>query len=179
MLTAEELEAGIHGWLEAALPVVRFALAPDILASRSGWRFQDSWDDLDDVKVAVIERGDGVRFTIVRHVGDAAGVDLHLPPGASDLDVERAIESLPVSDEEITWRATSQRARPATSTQKLVERLHLSFERLLLRLDTSQHELGQREADIDAIAYVRGIAESREQLRSGSHAEPKARAARG
>ena len=60
-----------------SVPLTMFAADPADLESRWGLRFDDSFDNLDSVKVAVVQLRDGPRLTLLLHRGSPVpGIEL-------------------------------------------------------------------------------------------------------
>jgi hypothetical protein len=71
-LRPEQLERGLAASSNEevpSIPIAMIAADPADLESRCGIRFHDSFDNLDYVKVAVVQLRDGQRLTLLRHRG--------------------------------------------------------------------------------------------------------------
>jgi hypothetical protein len=103
-----------------AIAWVRFE--PQDLETRLGVEFQYTTDDLDSMRIVVLELYDGVRISLIRHVHDPnVGTEIHINPsdfaslselkadvfGAIDRiqahALDRVLRALPFDTADITW----------------------------------------------------------------------------
>ncbi|MBV9322913.1 MAG: hypothetical protein JO352_03875 [Chloroflexi bacterium] len=123
LLTDEQLEAGLDdkmNWPSPGENLMMLSVEPEDLASRFRIKFQESWDDLDYLKVARLQTRSGKQFTLVRHRGTPApGVLVTVGTGelAAASDFERELmEALEVTPEQVVWRAPTVNPWPWPGT---------------------------------------------------------------
>src|SRR5438552_2973948 len=114
-LRPEQLERGLAASSNEEVPSVPITmLAADCadLESRCGIHFHDSFDNLDDVKVAVVQLQDGPRLTLLRHRGSPVpGIELcAVDAGPASYDTAQTLVTK-LSPREIIWQR-----RPEEST---------------------------------------------------------------
>jgi hypothetical protein len=104
-------------------PIAEVRLEPDQLAARTGLIFQDTFDGLDYLKLAVVDLDSGQRIALVRHRGRPLppGTLIHCLPqrftSATDLPgvmaaldehqdvlIEETLETLGLEATDVVWR---------------------------------------------------------------------------
>ncbi len=89
------------------MPVLVVALEPSDFEQRLGVTFHDSFDNLDYLKVAVLQMPGGPRIAIIRHRGSPTpGTDICLSEAVFDRNpaiVAQVLETLDVRGEDIVW----------------------------------------------------------------------------
>jgi hypothetical protein len=68
-LSLKQLREGLAGANLPGEPVAHIKLAPAEVAARYDLSFQDSFDNLDDLKIALVEFPDSRRIALVHHNG--------------------------------------------------------------------------------------------------------------
>ena len=105
-LDEQTLQAGLDGATPTPdTPVAVVAAPPDQLTARHGFELQRAYDDLGRLVLAVVETGDGTRFTLERHDDDpVGGTTVSLFEGdVSAESVRDVLEELDVAPEQIMW----------------------------------------------------------------------------
>jgi hypothetical protein len=78
------------------------------LAKRVGLQFADSFDDVDDLKVALIETPSATLVALVDHLGaPVPATEVHAnvaDPGAAERLLREVLAALKLSDDEVRWR---------------------------------------------------------------------------
>jgi hypothetical protein len=114
----EPTEAELVPWE----PIVVLAAEPDDLHARRGIAFQETEDQLDDLKLAVLDLASGRRIALIRHSRNPApGTEVHVLPrqftSATDLSgvmaaidchqdalVTETLSALGIDAQEVFWR---------------------------------------------------------------------------
>jgi hypothetical protein len=89
-----------------SVPVTMIAADPADLESRWSIRFDDSFDNLDSVKVAVVQLRDGPRLTLLFHHGSPVrGIELcAVDASPASYDTAQTLVTLLSPHEIIWWR---------------------------------------------------------------------------
>ena len=106
-LRPEQLERGLAASSNAevpSVPITVIAADPADLESRWGIRFDDSFDDLDFIKVAVVQLRDGPRLTLLLHRGSPVpGIELcAVNASPASYDAAQTLVTM-LSPREIIW----------------------------------------------------------------------------
>ena len=106
-LRPEQLERGLAASSNAevpSVPITVIAADPADLESRWGIRFDDSFDDLDFIKVAVVQLRDGPRLTLLLHRGSPVpGIELcAVNASPASYDAAQTLVTM-LSPHEIIW----------------------------------------------------------------------------
>jgi hypothetical protein len=96
-----------------SVPITMIAADPADLESRWGICFEDSFDNLDYVKVAVVQLQDGPRLTLLRHRGSPVpGIELcAVDASPASYDAAQALVTM-LSPHEIIWRRPPEESTP-------------------------------------------------------------------
>ena len=108
-LRPEQLEHGLaasSNEVVPSVPITMIAADPTDLESRWGTRFDDSFDNLDYVKVAVVQLQDGQRLTLLFHRGSPVpGIELcAVDASPASYDAAQTLATLLRPHEIIWWR---------------------------------------------------------------------------
>lgn len=114
-LRPEQLEYGLAASSNdevPSVPITMIAADPADLESRWGLRFDESFDNLDHVKVAVVQVQDGPRLTLLFHRGSPVlGIEvcaIDASPGSCD--AARTLVTMLGPLEIIWWRSPEESA---------------------------------------------------------------------
>jgi hypothetical protein len=113
LLTDDQLRQGPRDreirWLVPGDPVMLLAAEPADIAEQFGVTFQETFDGLDDLRVAVLELDTGLRFAFARHYGQpVAGTQLLVrgeDPNRGDV-ADSVIDALGLQAD-VLWRRDS------------------------------------------------------------------------
>jgi hypothetical protein len=96
-----------------SVPITMIAADPADLESQWGIHFHDSFDNLDSVKVAVLQLRDGPRLTLLFHRGSPVpGIELcAVDASPASYDAARALVSM-LSPREIIWWRPPEESTP-------------------------------------------------------------------
>ena len=108
-LRPEQMEHGLAASSNEevpSVPITMIAADPADLESRWGIRFDDSFDNLDYVKVAVVQLQDGRRLTLLVHRGSSVpGIELcAVDASPASYDAAQTLATLLRPHEIIWWR---------------------------------------------------------------------------
>ena len=112
-LQPEQLEHGLAATSNEEVPSVPIAMIaadPADLESRWGLRFDESFDNLDYVKVAVVQLQDGPRLTLLLHRGSPVpGIELcAVDASPASYDAAQTLVTTLSPHEIIWWRPTKE-----------------------------------------------------------------------
>ena len=115
-LQPEQLEHGLAASSNEevpSVPITMIAADPADLESRRGIRFDDSFDNLDYVKVAVVQLQDGPRLTLLRHRGSPVpGIELcAVDASPASYDAAQTLVTM-LGPLEIVWRRPPEASTP-------------------------------------------------------------------
>jgi hypothetical protein len=115
-LQPEQLEHGLAASSNEeapCVPITMTAADPAALESRWGLRFDDSFDNLDYVKVAVVQLQDGPRLTLLRHRGSPVpGIELcAVDASPASYDAAQTLVTM-LSPHEIIWWRPPEESTP-------------------------------------------------------------------
>lgn len=87
-------------------PIAVLALEPADLEKRLGIAFQQSFDNLDHVDIALLELDSRERFALIRHRGaPTPGTGVHVPHSqASARTLDEIVKQLGLAPAELSWR---------------------------------------------------------------------------
>jgi hypothetical protein len=116
LLRPEQLERGLAASSNEevpSVPITMIAADPADLESRWGIRFDDSFDNLDYVKVAVLQLRDGPRLTLLLHRGSPVpGIELcAVDASTASYDAAQTLVTM-LSPHEIYWRRPPEESTP-------------------------------------------------------------------
>ncbi|GEM_PF-4406794 len=114
LLSPEDLSRGLFDRVNCDIPGVNSALiarSPVHLAEEFGLTFADSFDDLDDLKIAVPEISTGVAFALIRHRG--------IPVAETEIWLDRADANHSGGTHRSSGRATHPSRRGAMALAEL------------------------------------------------------------
>lgn len=108
-LTDDQLRAGLAAELNRDVPGnVELVInqEPQDLAERLGIEFQETFDNLDYVRMAVLELPGGNRVALLRHRGNpVAGTEVATAKSGVDQEfIETVLSSLGLDETNISWR---------------------------------------------------------------------------
>ncbi len=110
ILSDSQLRAGLYAVDVREVPqeivVALLPAEPRTLEEHAGIVFQDSHDDLDFVKVAVLELDSGRRVSLVRHVRSSApDIEIYVPPEDADRPsvLIEVLDALGLSRSDLFW----------------------------------------------------------------------------
>ena len=79
------------------------ALEPEELSRTRDLGFQDSYDDLDDLKVAIVAT-ERATYALVRHRNSPSpGTEVHAPAGNPELALSDLLTKLKLSEADVLW----------------------------------------------------------------------------
>jgi hypothetical protein len=112
LLAPERLDAGLDdpgNWSSPGEDLAVVGLEPEALERRLGITFQDSWDDLGDVRVARLELPTGHQFTFLRHT-ESPAPGTTVVARAEDLGVaddlqQELLNALDLRPQDLAWQA--------------------------------------------------------------------------
>ena len=115
-LQPEQLEHGLAATSNEEVPSVPIAMIaadPADLESRWGLRFDESFDNLDYVKVAVVQLQDGPRLTLLLHRGSPVpGIELcAVDASPASYDAAQTLVTM-LGPLEIIWRRPPEESTP-------------------------------------------------------------------
>lgn len=106
-LPEAQLHRGLSGANVPGEPVAYLKLTPSYLARRYGLTFQDSFDNLDDLKIAIIEFGSGKRVALVHHKGfpdDETQLYMDRSDWQRGDEIPIVLKLLGISEAALSWR---------------------------------------------------------------------------
>jgi hypothetical protein len=111
VIPAPQLETDVYGPTNTLVPWGMIATLHSralTLAKRVGLQFADSFDDVDDLKVALIETPSATLVALVDHLGaPVPATEVHAnvaDPGAAERLLREVLAALKLSDDEVRWR---------------------------------------------------------------------------
>jgi hypothetical protein len=115
-LRPEQLERGLAASSNEevpSVPITMIAADPADLERRWGIRFEDSFDNLDYVKVAVVQLQDGPRLTLLVHRGSPApGIELcAVDASPASYDAAQTLVTM-LGPLAISWRRPPEESTP-------------------------------------------------------------------
>lgn len=121
-LSETQLEQGLANYSDddvPHMPIFIVALEPCDFERRWGVAFDESFDNLDYLKVAVLQTNDGLRISLIRHRGSPTpGTDVCVPEkvfGHNPAIAAEVMDALKIHPEDVVWSRGHEQALAATS----------------------------------------------------------------